>query len=154
LLSLSLCSYFGMKGINVYLSMFPSQLMLFSESFKFSSSWFFISMRMFLLLRECLAVSWPCMLYIRDIYCCSCRFGLGVLSLSGFSLNKACIFYVFFLMISLVVFIWLGRATPVGSGSYPNHLLFYPWLFLLFREYVPFVSLFVLYSGFLWVPEL
>ena len=61
------------------------------------------------------------------------------------------VFSMFFLMVSLVVFIWLGWATPLGSGSYPNHLLFYPWFFLLFRELVPFVSFFVLYS-FFWFP--
>ena len=37
-------------------------------------------------------VSWPCKLCMRAIYCGSCWFGLGGLSLSGFSLSKAYVF--------------------------------------------------------------
>ena len=81
-----------------------------------SSAWFFISMRIvYLLLRECMAVSWPCKFCMRAIYFCSHRFGLGGLSLSGFSLSKACIFYVFSNgFFSCIYLVRLGNPPRIG----------------------------------------
>ena len=96
-----------------WLSMFPSQLMLSSASFKFSSSWFFISRRIALLpLHDCMAMSWPCMFNVLEFCCWARHYGLRVFV--PIYLFVLCVFLLLFLGFQLYYLVRMGTSPRIG----------------------------------------
>jgi len=96
-----------------WLSMFPSQLMLSSASFKFNSSWFFISRRIALLpLHDCMAMSWPCMFNVLEFCCWARHYGLRVFV--PIYLFVLCVFLLLFLGFQLYYLVRMGTSPRIG----------------------------------------
>jgi len=104
-----------MRGTVVYLSVCPSQLMLSSASSKLCSSWFFISMKIALLLqRDCMSLS----LAMHDV-----RDG-SFSARSAFLVFRSLSLWVLFVLCMFVEFCWACDGSFCISISWFSLYLF------------------------------